>query len=153
MWNQPCVVCFLAAFTGMPARTTSQQPVVILTHEQFNKAVNAGGKKPHGKKGSAAAQQAKGTKGAKGPMPTYAVVQGTDNDDYEAYGFGQGDSWERDAPFDMEHNYHPPLRRKEMKNTYNFRAMRNTERTVVGLTRGGVLIDPPQAFPVVLSYE
>lgn len=145
----------------MPARTTSQQPVVILTHEQFNKAVN-GGKKPHGKKGSAAAQQAAArAMGVKGhPMPAYAITQGYDYADsygspsyYEPYGYGQGDSWEKDAPFDMEHNYHPPLRRKEMKNTYNFRAMRNTEKTVVGLTRGGVPTDNPVNFPVVISYE
>jgi hypothetical protein len=149
--------------SGMPARTSSQQPVVILTHEQFNKAMNAGGKKPHGKKEkTAAAQQAaaramaNNAKGSNHAKPAYAVVQGDDEDSYssyEPYGYGQGDSWEKDAPFDMEHNYHPPLRRKEMKNTYNFRAMRNTESTVVGLTRGGVPTADPATLPVVLAYE
>lgn len=143
-------------YAGMP--TSHGKPgVVILTHEQYQKAMKT---KPHGKKG-AAQQNAR----AMAARPVYASVQGESpyydpysaNGAYEPYGFGDGDAYEKDASFDMDHNYHPPLRRKEMKNTYNFRAMPGTERTSLGFTSPATpaaigTTDVTDTLPVVIAY-
>jgi hypothetical protein len=143
-------------YAGMP--TAQEKPsVVIATHEQYQKAM----KKPHGKKGAAQHQHARAT----ASRPMYAGVHGespyydpySPSGGYEPYGFGAGDSFEKDAPFDMDHNYHPPLRRKEMKNTYNFRAIPGTESTSLGFTSpattaaiGATAVR--DALPVVIAY-
>jgi hypothetical protein len=136
-------------YAGMPS-AQGKPGVVVLTHEQYQKAM---GKKPHGKKGAAQQQNAR----AMATRPVYASVQGESPyydpySAYEPYGFGAGDGYEKDAPFDMDHNYHPPLRRKEMKNTYNFRAMPHTERTSLGYTSPFASGGDTDDLPVVIAY-
>lgn len=144
-------------YAGMPA--ARNQPVIIVAHEQYQKP----GKKAHGKKGAPA--QLSGVK-----RPVYSAVDGKgyydpyDLDGYKEYkeykddpywGYGEDDSWEKDEPFDMDKNYHPPMRKKEMKNVYNFRAVQGTERTNVGLTRPDNLATAPTTTdtPVVITYK
>lgn len=78
---------------------------------------------------------------------------------YDGYSYQRGGPHRRGEygyEFDMDHNYQPPIRKREERNMYNFRSQEKTEISSVGYTTGpgtAALLSPPTNRPVVVSYE
>lgn len=132
------------------------ETVVIIHHEQYHK----GGKHHKHKRGGIQPQNQQVVIDLGGKDDGYGDDEYEKDDEYDGYEEDyKGPKKHREDKgyhFDIDSNYQPPMRKKEAKNVYNFRAVPRSEKYSVGFTQslpGSPVTSTTTTSPVVISYE